>query len=173
MTTLALSYDDLAERLGISTASARRLVQRRKWRKGKGNDGRAVVQVPEDFLAGRDSHKGRRKDSPTDSHDDDRGDDVTTAAPAALTTAAMADLVSRLATLQAEMAGLAQRLAAAEGRAGEAEGELRAVKDERDRLLGDLRMVHERMAKAEYDRARAVDALAAHMALPWWRRLFA
>jgi DNA-directed RNA polymerase specialized sigma24 family protein len=37
---LALSYEQIAQRLGIATASARRLVQRRRWLKDKGNDGR-------------------------------------------------------------------------------------------------------------------------------------
>ena len=97
------------------------------------------------------------------------------------------ELLARLAALQAEMIETTQRLVVAEGRAGSAEGELRAVTAERDRLLersaedrgererllNELTSLHERVAKAEHDRTRAVDALAAHMALPWWRRLFA
>lgn len=72
MTTLALTYDAIAARLGITTASARRLVQRKRWPKGKGNDGRAVVQVPAESLERRsdspkDSPDGERNDSPSDS----------------------------------------------------------------------------------------------------------
>src|SRR3954454_23064599 len=54
MTTLALSYDQLAARLGIAVPSARRLVHRKRWSKGKGNDGRAIVQVPAEFFDGRE-----------------------------------------------------------------------------------------------------------------------
>ena len=50
MPTTALTYEELAARTGMSLASARRLVHRRKWRKAKGNDGRAVVQVANEFL---------------------------------------------------------------------------------------------------------------------------
>src|SRR3954454_8412948 len=63
MTTLALSYDQLAARLGIAVPSARRLVHRKRWSKGKGNDGRAIVQVPAEFFDGRE-------DGPSDNQDD-------------------------------------------------------------------------------------------------------
>ena len=53
VTTLALSYDELAKRLGITIASSRRLVHRRRWMKAKGNDGRALVQIPVEFLDSR------------------------------------------------------------------------------------------------------------------------
>ena len=59
MTTLALSYDEIAGRLGIAVASARRLVHRKKWPKGKGNDGRVIVQVPVEFCEGRDGPADR------------------------------------------------------------------------------------------------------------------
>jgi hypothetical protein len=58
VTTLALSYDEIAGRLGIAVASARRLVHRKKWPKGKGNDGRVIVQVPVEFCEGRDGPAG-------------------------------------------------------------------------------------------------------------------
>src|SRR5829696_71849 len=59
VTTLALSYDEIAGRLGIAVASARRLVHRKKWPKGKGNDGRVIVQVPVEFCEGRDGPADR------------------------------------------------------------------------------------------------------------------
>ena len=55
MTTLALAYDEIARRLGITIASARRLVHRRRWQKTRSNDGRALVQVPVEFLDSRPS----------------------------------------------------------------------------------------------------------------------
>lgn len=46
-----MSYDALAELRHISRIGAVRLVQRRKWRRMAGNDGRALVLVPHDMLA--------------------------------------------------------------------------------------------------------------------------
>lgn len=44
--TRLMTYDEIAEACGISRESARQLVMRRRWRKEKGNDGRARVEVP-------------------------------------------------------------------------------------------------------------------------------
>ena len=44
--TLSLTYDELAERLGITLKSAKHLVWRKKWDRTKGNDGKARIQVP-------------------------------------------------------------------------------------------------------------------------------
>ena len=44
--TLSLTYDELAERLGITPKSAKHLVWRKKWDRAKGNDGKARIQVP-------------------------------------------------------------------------------------------------------------------------------
>ena len=44
--TLSLTYDELAERLGITSKSAKHLVWRKKWDRTKGNDGKARIQVP-------------------------------------------------------------------------------------------------------------------------------
>ena len=101
--TVALSYDSLAERLGISVPSARRLVQRRNWRKGPDTQGRAVVQVPAEFLQARDS----RKDSPRDRREDDARETAATVAPASPAPSLTTDLMARLATLQGEHAEIA------------------------------------------------------------------
>lgn len=41
-----MTYDEMAEALGITPDSARRLVARRKWPRRQGNDGRARIAVP-------------------------------------------------------------------------------------------------------------------------------
>jgi hypothetical protein len=46
-----MTYDELAEMRGIKRIGAVRLVQRYKWRRQAGNDGRARVLVPHDALA--------------------------------------------------------------------------------------------------------------------------
>src|SRR4051794_13773677 len=54
--------------LGIAPASARRLVNRRRWLKVRGNDGRALVQVPDEFLLSHEpGPRDGLKDSPEDS----------------------------------------------------------------------------------------------------------
>src|SRR3954451_2243374 len=96
MPTTALTYEELATRTGMSLASARRLVHRRKWRKAKGNDGRALVQAPNDFL---DHHKGKHPGTHDGIHDDNhdghhRGHNAAHADPSAM----MADVMARLVT---------------------------------------------------------------------------
>ena len=46
MDALSLTYDEIAERFGITLPSARNLVRRKRWRRTVGNDGRARVDVP-------------------------------------------------------------------------------------------------------------------------------
>lgn len=45
-----LTYDDMAEALGITPDSARRLAARHGWPRRPGNDGHALVAVPDDRL---------------------------------------------------------------------------------------------------------------------------
>jgi hypothetical protein len=42
-----MTYDEVAEALGIARESARQLVIRKRWGRRKGNDGRARIAVPE------------------------------------------------------------------------------------------------------------------------------
>jgi hypothetical protein len=126
MPTTALSYEEISERFGISLPSARRMVHRRKWKKTKGNDGRAVVQVPNEFI---DSHQGKHRGRHDDARDDDhsaRHDDK--AAPrdnARDQSALVADVMARLVTAQENAAAMARKL-------GVAEGEIVALKAQAD-----------------------------------------
>lgn len=45
-----LTYDEIAERFGITRESARQLVLRKHWTRRKGNDGRARIEIPVDAL---------------------------------------------------------------------------------------------------------------------------
>lgn len=63
MTTESFTYKELAERLGIKLASARKTVQRKRWQRVTGNDGTVRIIVPIDALP---SPAGR-SDSPSDS----------------------------------------------------------------------------------------------------------
>ena len=63
-----LSYSELAARRGIDRDSASRLAVRHRWRRRKGNDGRARVLVPAAYLspAEPDSPPDNQPDSPPD-----------------------------------------------------------------------------------------------------------
>jgi len=65
-----LTYQELAERLGIKVASARKMVQRKRWKRLAGNDGLVRIQVPVDALSPKDSPKDGSRDSPSDGHRD-------------------------------------------------------------------------------------------------------
>src|SRR5215207_9320936 len=103
-----MSYEELGQRLGIAAASARRLVNRRRWPKTKGNDGRAVVQVPVEFLhdlehGSADGPKGGLKDNPKDNPKDSPADGPATGPR----TEAAAELEARLTKAQAELVEMA------------------------------------------------------------------
>ena len=48
-----LTYDELAERLGIERESARQHVKRKRWGRQPGNDGKVRIGVPDDVLGVR------------------------------------------------------------------------------------------------------------------------
>jgi hypothetical protein len=125
MSTVAMTYEDLAQRLRISVPSARRLVLRRRWRKGRGNDGKSVVQVPEEFLQ-------RREDSRTDDASDDAltavgVDHATVAEPAG-----MADLMARLTAAQDQLVEIARWQGASEAEANALKTQVEEARTERD-----------------------------------------
>src|SRR5215218_739843 len=53
MSTVWLTYDELAERLGIERESARQHVKRKHWARQRGNDGKVRIGVPEEVLSAR------------------------------------------------------------------------------------------------------------------------
>lgn len=63
MSMEALTYKELANKLGCKVESARKTAQRRRWKRVTGNDGLVRVHVPVEYL-------DRPTDSPLDSPDD-------------------------------------------------------------------------------------------------------
>ena len=59
-----LTYDELAERLGIERESARTLVKRKRWTRQPGNDGKVRIGVPDDTLEARDIPGDDVRDDP-------------------------------------------------------------------------------------------------------------
>ena len=164
-------YDDLARVFGIERESARRLVIRKRWKRSKGNDGRARVAVPTDALppvtptdAGRNTVHGAG-----DVTGDDRtavtgeGDSAITGEspvhdPQELVQEPVtAVLVRHVERLEAEIADLRTRVADRDTIAIQVEA-LRAVLDE---VRQDRDRWHETATRIpESVRQRA-----------WWRRL--
>jgi len=111
---LVLTYAELAERLKIKPASAKRLAQRRKWVRVIGNDGVARVRVPVGSLSRAVSD---------DVSSDVTGDMSPTVAP---------DLSSRVAHLEGLLEGLTGQVEAERRRAEAAEARIRDVEGDRD-----------------------------------------
>src|SRR3712207_6195736 len=62
----SLTYDELAQRLGIGRQSARQLAMRRRWPRKPGNDGLARVSVPLEALTRPEAGKPTRSATRTD-----------------------------------------------------------------------------------------------------------
>jgi chromosome segregation ATPase len=92
-----LTYAELGQARGISTASATRLAFRRKWRRQVGNDGTARVAVP---LAETQTRQDKAPDDRNDARD---------------------DISHVVMVLEASVASLSDRASAAEKRADRAE----------------------------------------------------
>jgi len=63
METIALTYRELADKMGVKLDSARKTVLRKKWQRVTGNDGTVRIYVPVDALP---SHSDSQPDSPGD-----------------------------------------------------------------------------------------------------------
>ena len=156
-----LTYDDMAAALGITADSAKRLAMRRKWPRRPGNDGRALVAVPEDRIAEAGTHG---------STDDATGDDTPSAADV-ITGEDKGDARALLSYLERRVEELTEELAEARTeargarfeadslriRAGQVDVLTALVAAERDHS-SELRS--ELMALVEAERARLADAKA-------------
>ena len=101
--SIVLTYAELAQRLAIKPASAKRLAQRRKWVRVVGNDGVARVHVPLEAVPG---------DVP-----DDVANDVTDDASPTVSPPASPGLVAHIAYLDGIIQGMTERIEAEQQRA--------------------------------------------------------
>lgn len=141
-----LSYDDIADRLRITPASARNLVRRKRWQRRPGNDGRARIAVPDDVLC-----------APTGGTTSGASmADIEGAIDAPQPMPPSNEVHLALARLEVEVAGLRELVSAERARA---EAEARRAD----------------AAEADRDAWRALadrQAQAASTSSPWWRRVF-
>lgn len=166
-----LDYDDLARVLGIERESARRLVIRKRWRRSKGNDGKARVGVPNDALpAVVPSPTGERPVYATadvtgeekaqgEAGTEDAADIAVTGEilPEPVTEPVTTVLVRHVERLEAEIAELRTRAADRDTIAMQVEA-LRAVLEE---VRGDRDRWH----------AAATAKPDPELTRPWWKRL--
>ena len=118
MTTLRLTYVQLAQRVGLTSDGARMLARRRHWQVIRGNDGKALVIVDDAELVVRPAE--RPPDQPTEATELQR------------------ELRARIAELQETADHRAAELLAMTARAAGAEGEVRALRDALADLAGRL-----------------------------------
>ncbi len=191
-----LTYAELAGALGIGGDSARNLVRRKRWQRKPGNDGLARIGVPVEHL---DEHA--KPDGPIDPPVIPSIEPPTDARIEAIDGGIIEVLNRHIERLEREVESVKQERDAERVRAAQVDilnavleverrqaGELRAERDQAverlnlninrlDRVQAEhhaeLMAVREQMTRTEHDRDRAAADLAALLALPWWRRLFA
>jgi chromosome segregation ATPase len=168
--TLSLTYDDLAERLGITRNAARVMAQRRKWsRYTSQEDGKARVRVPEDEL----ERLGARQ-SGTDAEHEHPHD----VPPASGEVEALKDHVrtlremldERSATHAAEVQRLQDQLQEAQAEAGHAKADQVRMARDVSMMFDELKTMADKQADLHADRARLMTELE-QARRPWWKNI--
>lgn len=185
----SMTYDEIAETWGIARESARQLVIRKRWKKTKGNDNKARVEVPIealDSVGPSDDTSDATSQNTADTPSDDTADSPPFLATMNVLTRHIERLEDELASTKAAFANAVSERDIERARAAQVEA-LQAVLDvERSRLIAAEQDRDRWHAEAEQDRAvRRADAEQARTeaemlrtelmqwkARPWWRRAF-
>ena len=144
-----LTYADLAKALGITPEAARQKSIRGRWRRQRGNDGKALVLV--DLEAEKASHASRKR---PDEHPVGRPDERRT----------IEALESHVATLKGD---IAKGEVLAEQRLGEVE----AANKRLDEMVVELVALSNLIAEQSAAVVNARAELAAYRSWPWWKRI--
>lgn len=160
-----LTYDELAERLGIGRESARTLVKRKRWARQTGNDGRARIGLPVEELEARSESAMRaeqEQDQPGEQAGDRSPDRASEHSPEVT-----AVLTRHIERLEAQLEEALKRV-----------GERDELLTQRDVLTTQVDALRAALAAAERDRDRWHDVatLKPEPVAPverrsWWRRL--
>ena len=140
-----LTYEDMGVALGITSESAKRLAMRHKWPRRPGNDGRALVAVPEDRLQEAQAVTG---DLTGDAHDDD-----IPVVTDGVTDDARSDSRALIGYLERRVEEMGDELA-------DVRNELRAARFEADQLRAQAGQADVLMALVEMERTRTVEVRA-------------
>lgn len=157
-----LSYDELAERLGIERESARTLVKRKRWARQPGNDGKVRIGVPDECLEARDVPGTEAGAAP------DHVPETDPAQPPAPTPDHVPVVVE---VLTRHVERLEAALEEAHSRAADRD----AVATERDLMAAQVEALRGALEAAGLDRDRwhelATRAPEPVPHTPWWKRL--
>lgn len=156
-----LTYDELAERLGIERESARTLVKRKRWARQPGNDGRVRIGVPDECLEARDVPGTEAGADPAHVPE---VDPVHPPAPPPDHVPVVVEVLTR------HVERLEAALEAAQSRAADRD----AVATERDLMAAQVEALRGALEAAGLDRDRwhQLATRAPESApLPWWKRL--
>ena len=172
-----LTYQDLAERLGVSPEAARQKAIRGRWPRRTANDGKAQVRVDVEDVKASTPVRKSRDDHPSDTSSDTRS----TPTEQASDTATLAALEAHIETLKG-MAAKAEMIAVVERERANAE-QARADR-ERDRAdaergradslssqVDDVRREGEaKRITFEHDLVE-LKSVVDRLNRPWWKRL--
>ena len=125
-TEIAMTYAELARRLKIKPASAKRLAQRNKWKRVVGNDRVALVHVPMTAVPS-DATPNVAPDSTNDVIHDVPDDVAPDASPSV-----SSDLAPRIAHLEGLLEGMQGQLEAERRRADAAEARVADIAADRE-----------------------------------------
>ena len=137
-----LTYEDMGVALGITSESAKRLAMRHKWPRRPGNDGRALVAVPEERLQEAQAAAGDVME--------DNADDDTPVAAGGVTDDARSDARALIGYLERRVEEMGDELA-------DARNELRASRFEADQLRTQAGKADVLMALVEMERSRTAE----------------
>ena len=138
-----LTYEDMGVALGITSESAKRLAMRHKWPRRPGNDGRALVAVPEERL--EEAAQAVASGSIADGTDDD-----TPAAAGDVIDDGRSDARALIGYLERRVEELTDDLA-------DTRNELRAARFEADTLRAQAGRADVLVAVVETERTRTVE----------------
>jgi predicted RNase H-like nuclease (RuvC/YqgF family) len=167
--TLNLTYDDLAERLGITRNAARVLAQRRKWgRYTSQDDGKARVRVPEDELARLGARHGEHDAEHVPPHDVPQVNGEIEALKAHVQT--LRELLDQQSAAHAaERTQLQDELQEARAEADHAKSDQVRMARDVAVMFEDLRALADRYAELHADRGR-LRAELEQARRRWWHR---
>jgi hypothetical protein len=151
-----LTYDEIAERLGMGRESARTLVKRKRWARQQGNDGRARIGVPLEEIASRQDQSGERSPERPEEQSPERSEERTGEVLAVLT--------RHIERLEAQLNEAHKRAADRDEIATQRD----AIRTERDVVTAQVEALRAALTAAEQDRDRWHHA-ATNQPRRWWQ----
>jgi hypothetical protein len=141
-----MSYAELGQLRGTSAATARRMANRKRWRKQAGNDGTVRVAVPVNVSPARETPRETERETSRDM------------------------LPQAMVALETAIATLTDQLAKADARAMAATARADAAEAEHQRIAGEMAQAVEQRTAAQVEARVLREAENARQQLGRWRR---